>query len=130
MSKQLKVTCPSVNVKVVELDLSPLQSIRQAAMQLDGMTERIDILINNAGVMGLSDRTLSEDGVEMQFATNYLGMVSSAAHGPHSQTSIVNITSAGHVLAPVRFSDYNYKSRSVPPEEQPDVYDCGQNGHG
>jgi len=73
MSKQLKVACPSVNVKVVELDLSSLQSIRQAAMQLDGMTERIDILINNAGVMGLSDRTLSEDGVEMQFATNYLG---------------------------------------------------------
>ena len=83
-------------------------------MQLDGMTERIDILINNAGVMGLSDRTLSEDGVEMQFATNYLGhflftnllmgkMVSSATHGPRGQTRIVNITSAGHVLAPVRF---------------------------
>ena len=128
MSKQLKVACPSVNVKVVELDLSSLQSIRQAAMQLDGMTERIDILINNAGVMGLSDRTLSEDGVEMQFATNYLGhflftnllmgkMVSSAAHGPRGETCIVNITSAGHVLAPVRFSDYNYEGRSVPPEE-------------
>ncbi len=79
--------------------------------------------------MGLSDRTLSEDGVEMQSATNYLGhflftnllmgkMVSSAAHG---QTRIVNITSAGHVLAPIRFSDYNYEGRSVPPEEQPDV---------
>ena len=65
MSKELGVACPSVNVKVAELDLSSLQFIRQAAMQLDGMTERIDILINNAGVMGLSDRTLSEDGVEM-----------------------------------------------------------------
>jgi NAD(P)-dependent dehydrogenase (short-subunit alcohol dehydrogenase family) len=96
------------------------------------MTERIDILVNNAGVMGLPGRTLSEDGVEMQFATNYLGhflltnllvgkMVSSAAHGPHGQTRIVNITSAGHVLTPVRFSDYNYDGRPVPPEEQPDV---------
>jgi NAD(P)-dependent dehydrogenase (short-subunit alcohol dehydrogenase family) len=101
-------------------------------MQLDRMTERIDILINNAGVMGLSERILSEEGVEMQFATNYLGhflftnllmgkMVSSAAHGPRGQTRIVNITSAGHVLAPVRFSDYNYEGRPVPPEEQPDV---------
>lgn len=132
VSKQLRAAYPSVNVEAVELDLSSLQSVRQAATQLDGMTERIDILINNAGVMGLPDRTLSEGSVEIQFATDYLGhflltnllmgkMVSSAAHGPHGQTRIINITSAGHVLTLVRFSDYNYDGRPVPPEEQPDV---------
>jgi NAD(P)-dependent dehydrogenase (short-subunit alcohol dehydrogenase family) len=108
-------------------------------MQLDGITERIDILINNAGVMGLSDRTLSENDVEMQFATHYLGhflytnllmgkMVSSAARGPRGRTRIVNITSAGHVLAPVRFSDYNYEGRPVPPEEHPDVTIAAKTG--
>jgi NAD(P)-dependent dehydrogenase (short-subunit alcohol dehydrogenase family) len=71
-------------------------------------------------------------GVEIQFAANYLGhfllmnllmkkMVSSAAHGPHGQTHIINITTAGHVLTPVRFSDYSYDGKPVPPEEQPDV---------
>ena len=139
MSKQLRAACPSVNVEVVELDLSSLQSVRQAATQLDGMTERIDILINNAGVMGLPDRTLSDHGVEIQFATNYLGhflltnllmekMISSATHGPHGQTRIINITSAGHVLTPVRFSDYNYDGAPVPPEEQPDVTIAAQMG--
>jgi NAD(P)-dependent dehydrogenase (short-subunit alcohol dehydrogenase family) len=132
VAKKLEDDYPSVDVRVLQLDLSSQRSVRQAATELDNLTQTIDVLINNAGVMGLSERTLSQDGVEMQFATNYLGhflftnllmgkMVASAAQRPAGQTRIVNITSAGHVLTPVRFSDYNYEGKAVPPEEQPDV---------
>ena len=61
MSKQLRVARLSVNVEIIELDLSSLQSVHQAAMWLDGMTKGINILINDAGIMGLPDRTLPED---------------------------------------------------------------------
>ena len=61
------------NVMFVKLDLSSLDSVRKCATKILEEEPRIDILINNAGVMMIPKRTLTKDGFEMQFGTNHLG---------------------------------------------------------
>jgi len=56
----------------ITLDLADLASVRKAAAEVDGAVDRLDVLMNNAGVMALPlGRTA--DGFEMQFGTNHLG---------------------------------------------------------
>ncbi len=55
-----------------ELDLSSLASIRTAADSLRAAFPRIDLLINNAGVM-YPPKQVTADGFELQFGTNHLG---------------------------------------------------------
>ncbi len=64
---------PKANIVVIELDLSSLSSIRQFAKEVSERESRIDILINNAGVM-MCPEWKTEDGFEMQFGTNHLGI--------------------------------------------------------
>ncbi|VEG51506.1 short chain dehydrogenase [Mycolicibacterium aurum] len=59
-------------VEVQELDLTSLEAIRTAAEALKSSHERIDLLINNAGVMTTPKGT-TKDGFELQFGTNHLG---------------------------------------------------------
>ncbi len=62
----------AANVEVVVLDLASLKSIRACADELRARYERVDVLINNAGVMAIPRRD-TEDGFEMQLGTNHLG---------------------------------------------------------
>lgn len=62
----------SASAQMVDLDLASLGSVRRCAAELLERLSRIDVLINNAGGI-LTDRQLSEDGVEMTFAVNHLG---------------------------------------------------------
>lgn len=55
-----------------KLDLSSLKSVRTCADHLNKTESKINLLINNAGVM-LCPETRTEDGYELQFATNHLG---------------------------------------------------------
>lgn len=57
---------------LLELDLADLASVRAAASAVQDRYGRLDLLINNAGVMG-PPRTLTRDGFELQFGTNHLG---------------------------------------------------------
>ncbi|KAF6221363.1 hypothetical protein HO133_002218 [Letharia lupina] len=112
VSKQLGVDFLSVKTRVLSLDLSSQKSVRQAATELENITKAVDVLINNAGVMAVSERTLSKDGEDIQFATNY---------SPQSGARTVNITSAAHVLTHLRFSDHIFKGVPIPYEEQPNT---------
>lgn len=56
----------------VRLDLASLASVRDAAAQLRARITRIDLLVNNAGVM-MKGEARTEDGFELQFGTNHLG---------------------------------------------------------
>lgn len=62
----------SGTVSVQELDLTSLDSIRAAATQLRADHPKIDLLINNAGVM-TTPQGVTKDGFELQFGTNHLG---------------------------------------------------------
>jgi NAD(P)-dependent dehydrogenase (short-subunit alcohol dehydrogenase family) len=61
------------NIHFEPLDLASLTSIAAFAARVATRYPSIDILINNAGVMGLPKRQLTEDGFEMQLGVNFLG---------------------------------------------------------
>ncbi len=63
---------------MVPLDLADLGSVREAAEAVAGIVDRLDVLVNNAGVMALPLRR-TVDGFELQFATNHLGVGSLTA---------------------------------------------------
>lgn len=63
------------SAELVPLDLASLASVRAAAEEVRRRVERLDALVNNAGVMALPTRELTVDGFERQLATNHLGHV-------------------------------------------------------
>jgi NAD(P)-dependent dehydrogenase (short-subunit alcohol dehydrogenase family) len=90
---------PSAPVEVVPLDLASLASVREAAADVLAGHESIDIVINNAGVMGIPER-ITDDGFEMQFGVNHLGhFVLTARLLPailQSNGRVVSVTSTAH----------------------------------
>ena len=78
-----------------------------------GWTGPLHILVNNAGVMALPERTLTASGLETQFATNHLGHFRLAVglHGALTAANgarIVSVSSSAHLRSPVIFDDLNY----------------------
>ena len=65
-------TAPRADISIQPLDLGSLRSVRAAADDLRAAYPRIDMLINNAGVM-VPPKQVTPDGFELQFGTNYLG---------------------------------------------------------
>ena len=91
---------PGADVALQELDLTSLESIRTAADQLRSEHNRIDLLINNAGVM-YTPKLTTKDGFELQFGTNHLGHF--AFTGllldqllPVAGSRVVTVSSVGH----------------------------------
>jgi NAD(P)-dependent dehydrogenase (short-subunit alcohol dehydrogenase family) len=71
-SAQIMRDHPFAKLQVLPLDLSSLRSVREFAARVLATRPKLDLLINNAGLMAIP-RALSEDGFEMQLAVNYLG---------------------------------------------------------
>jgi len=69
---QIVSDTPKADIRVEQLDVSDLQSVRGFAERELARGERLDILINNAGVMAVP-KQLSADGFEIQLVTNHLG---------------------------------------------------------
>jgi NAD(P)-dependent dehydrogenase (short-subunit alcohol dehydrogenase family) len=103
-------TAPGADVTVQELDLTSLESVRAAAAELRARHPKIDLLINNAGVMTPPKQT-TRDGFELQFGTNHLGHF--ALTGllldqllPVPGSRVVTVSSAAHrIRAEIRFDD-------------------------
>jgi NAD(P)-dependent dehydrogenase (short-subunit alcohol dehydrogenase family) len=107
---QARITarCPNSVVTVQELDLASLESVRKAAHALRAAHQRIDMLINNAGVMTL-EKASTEDGFELQFGTNHLGHFALTGLLLDNMLSVdgsrvVTMSSPGHrILATIDF---------------------------
>ncbi|BBY50428.1 short-chain dehydrogenase [Mycolicibacterium arabiense] len=102
------------DVTVQALDLTSLDSIRSAAADLRAAHPRIDLLINNAGVM-YTPRQTTADGFELQFGTNHLGHF--ALTGllldqllPVPGSRVVTVSSTGHrIQAAIHFDDLQWQ---------------------
>ncbi|MFD7848070.1 oxidoreductase [Nocardia sp. NPDC059764] len=68
----IRARVPDAELPFVELDLASLDSVGKAAARLHDEVERVDLLVNNAGMLGRA-RSLTVDGFETTFATNHLG---------------------------------------------------------
>lgn len=68
----IRSTTPGADVTIQPLDLGSLDSVRAAADELRAAHPRIDLLINNAGLM-YPPKGTTDDGFELQFGTNHLG---------------------------------------------------------
>src|SRR5215472_5240508 len=100
-------------VRVVRLDLASLASVREAAAGIRSSCPRLDLLINNAGVMRPPYRR-SVDGFELTFATNHLGhfaltglVLDSLLATPGSR--IVTVSSVGHRDGVMHFDDLQFE---------------------
>jgi NAD(P)-dependent dehydrogenase (short-subunit alcohol dehydrogenase family) len=102
------------DVTVQALDLASLDSIRSAAAELRDAHPRIDLLINNAGVMYTPKQTTA-DGFELQLGTNHLGHF--ALTGllldrllPVAGSRVVTVSSVGHrIRAAIHFDDLQWE---------------------
>jgi NAD(P)-dependent dehydrogenase (short-subunit alcohol dehydrogenase family) len=105
---------PRADVALQELDLTSLESVRTAARQLRADHDRVDLLINNAGVM-YPPKSTTKDGFELQFGTNHLGHF--ALTGllldrllPVAGSRVVTISSIGHrIRADIHFDDLQWE---------------------
>lgn len=107
-------TVSESDLELQQLDLGSLESVRTAAAEIKDKHDRIDLLINNAGVMTPPKQTTA-DGFELQFGTNHLGHF--ALTGllldrllPVTGSRIVTVSSTGHRFAPgIRFDDLQWE---------------------
>ncbi len=105
----------AADVTVQELDLSSLESVRAAAADLHATLPKIDLLINNAGVM-YPPRQTTRDGFELQFGTNHLGHF--ALTGllldlllPVEGSRVVTVASIAHrIRAGIHFDDLQWEN--------------------
>ncbi|KUI44277.1 short-chain dehydrogenase [Mycobacterium sp. IS-1590] len=114
--ERIRKSTPNAVVSVQELDLSSLDSVRKAADELRAAHPRIDLLINNAGVMYVPSRETTEDGFEMQFGTNHLGHFALTGLLLDNLRSVdgsrvVTVSSVGHrIMARIRFEDPHFET--------------------
>ena len=98
-------------LRLVQLDLASLASVRRCADSLLAEGKPIDVIIANAGVMACPKST-TVDGFETQLGTNHLGhfvLVNRIASLLQPGSRLVNLSSAGHRFADVDLDDPNFE---------------------
>ena len=115
MADQIKESTGNPNVDVGAVELDKPASVRAFAKNYLASHDKINILINNAGVMACP-LVRTTEGWEMQFATNHLGhflltCLLSPALVKGAPARVVNLSSGGHNFAPVDFDDIHFNHR-------------------
>ena len=99
---RIRQDTPGVSIDVVSLDLADLADARRAAAEVSAAYDRIDVLVNNAGIM-LTPQSTTADGFELQIGTNHLGHFAWTAGLwsllDASGARIVTVSSVAHTTA-------------------------------
>ncbi len=99
-TERIRAAVPSADLTIVKLDLGSLGSVEGAAGEVLASHETIDLLVNNAGVMGIP-QSRTADGFEMQFGVDHLGHFALTARLlpallKASAARVVTVTSTAH----------------------------------
>jgi len=112
---KLEKEYPGADVAVMKLDLADLQSVRKFSDDFSKRYARLDLLINNAGVMA-PPYGKTADGFELQFGTNHLGhfaltilLLDMLKKVPGSR--VVTVSSGAHAFGMLDYDDINWEKR-------------------
>ena len=106
---------PGSMIHVMELDLADLESIKRFSDEILLKYETLDILVNNAGVM-IPPKSLTKQGFELQFGTNYLGHFALTGYlfpllKSTPESRIVTVSSIAHKMGEINLGDLNFEYR-------------------
>ena len=111
----IRQSVPEAQVELMACDLGSMDSVRAFADAFLEKHDRIDLLINNAGVMACPQGETA-DGFETQFGTNHIGhflltnlLMPAVVNGAPAR--IVNLSSRGHHRDEVHYDDPNFDNR-------------------
>lgn len=114
-SAKIKAENKNADLHVMELDLADLGAVRLFADNFKQKYNKLDLLINNAGVM-IPPYSKTKDGFELQFGTNHLGhfvltglLIDQLENTKDSR--IVNVASTAHKYGNLDFNDLNWEKR-------------------
>ncbi|MEM9502039.1 MAG: SDR family NAD(P)-dependent oxidoreductase [Pseudomonadota bacterium] len=115
----IKAEQQDADAETITCDLSSLDSVRECGREANERFEKIDILINNAGVMACPF-SKTADGFEMQFGTNHIGHFTLTKElmpliEAGSNKRVINLSSRGHHIGPANLDDPNFESSSYEP---------------
>jgi len=116
----IKAQTGNNRVEFMQLDLADLSSVRKFSQEYHNHCNRLDILLNNAGVME-SPYSKTKDGFEMQFGTNHLGhflltnllidLLKNSGNG-----RVVTVSSGAHLKGHIDFNDLMFDERKYDPK--------------
>jgi NAD(P)-dependent dehydrogenase (short-subunit alcohol dehydrogenase family) len=107
--EEIETAVPGAKIAFLALDLSSFGSIKEAATSVLQQYDRLDVLLNNAGLFGVPP-SLTEDGYEIQFGSNHMGpalftrlllpLLERTSQLPNSDVRVVQLSSEGYQFAP------------------------------
>lgn len=118
--EDIKKKTKNDKIQLEELRLDSLKSVRAFVGRFLAKKKPLNILINNAGIMGCP-KSYTEDGFEIQMATNYLGhfeltrgLIPALQEGFKTSgrfSRVINISSLLHAMSDINYDDINFKKR-------------------
>jgi NAD(P)-dependent dehydrogenase (short-subunit alcohol dehydrogenase family) len=118
--ERIRREIPQAKVRFELLDLASLRSVRKFAAKV-GNDPKLDLLVNNAGVMAVPRRKVTEDGFEMQFGTNFLGpfaltglLLPALLRAPSARVTNVSSGAAKMGLKRINFEDLQWEKSYGP----------------
>ena len=114
-AERIRALGPAGEIVVMALDLADLDSVRAFAEQFGAKYDRLDVLVNNAGVMVPPQGTTAQ-GFETQFGVNHLGHFALTAHlmdllNETPGARVVSVSSTAHQFGQINFDDLNWQKR-------------------
>ena len=118
-AERIRSSAPEADLSTHQLDLSDLASVERFAAEAADAFDRIDVLMNNAGVM-CCPFGHTADGFEMQFGTNHLGHFALTARllpllRQADRPRVVTLSSGGHRISDVDLDDPNFEHTPYDP---------------
>ncbi|KAF2802285.1 putative short-chain dehydrogenase [Mytilinidion resinicola] len=110
-------------LEVIAVDMNSLESVKKAAKDFLARSDRLNVLVNNAGIMAIPTATTTADGFEQQFGVNHLAHFTLTAlllpillrsSTPAFNSRVIAVTSSAHRYSTIRFADVNLASSYDP----------------